>query len=96
MGRTIRISKQVAAAAKGAQKSSRKGALADITIGMAEAAAANGDKLPYGYETKLIHELKPSMNWITWSIINKAFLKHKDVNAKKQSETVPNSIITEG
>ena len=96
MGRTTKISKQVAAAARGAQKASRKGALADITIGMAEAAAANGDKLPYGYVTKLLHELKPSMNWITRSIINKAFLKHKDDNAKKQSETVPNSIITEG
>ena len=96
MGWTTKISKQVAAATKGAQKASRKGALADITIGMAEAAAENGDKLPYGYVTKLLHELKPSMNWITRSIINKAFLKHKDYNAKKQSKTVPNSIITEG
>ena len=60
-------------------KASRKGALDDICIKMHTAMCSNNNRLPYGYVTKLLDDLKdaPSFQWLTRNIINKAFLSFK-------------------
>ena len=44
---------------------------------MHEESTMNNNKLPYGYVSDLLAELRPRMRWVTKNIVNKAFLKYK-------------------
>ena len=60
---------------------------------MHEESTMNNNKLPYGYVSDLLVELRPRMRWVTKNIVNKAFLKYKkDV----KNGMIPNNIQLAG
>ena len=63
----------------------RKGAFDDICKKMQKAMLLNNHQLLYAYITKLLGDLESSLSfkWLTWNILNKAFIKFK---AKLESE----------
>ena len=89
MARTTNTSKRIASAAKKAVKAAKAASLTDICISMNEAAKNNKNRLPYGYVTKLLKELKSDLQWLTRNIINKAFLKYR---MDLKNGTLPSSV----
>ena len=91
MARTTKTSRKIASAARRILKSSRKSVLSDICVNMEAAAKNNNNKVPYGYVTKLLKELshQNEMQWLTKSVINKAFMKYR---ADVKKGLVPNTI----
>lgn len=93
MGRTTRNSQKLSKASRSVVRASRKGALDNICMKMYKEMTKNNNRLPYGYMTKLLGELgsTSNFNWLTPSIINKAFLKYKkskiEEEKKKQEHT---------
>ena len=50
----------------------------------------NNNCLPYAYTSKLLVDLKksPSFDWLTWNIVNKAFLKFKSEMIEREKKNV--------
>lgn len=77
MARKSKTSKRAEDYALRAIRSSRKALLNTIVEDMYKEYLKNGNRLPYGHVTNLLDELKQREDWVTRSIINKAFIKYK-------------------
>ena len=75
--RKTKTSKQAESYANRAIKTSRAALLDDVCEGMYKEYINNNKRLPYDHVTNLLNELKPTEEWLTWNIINKAFMKYK-------------------
>ena len=67
---------------------------------MYEAYIHNGKRLPYGFVTKLLKEVKPKEEWLSRNILNKVFMKSrcekKKFEDKRDVKPVPDSISAVG
>ena len=75
--RKTQTSKRVEVYVNQANKASRNALLADVCEGIYKEFLRNNHRLPYGYVTKLLHDLKPKESWITKNMINKAFMNYQ-------------------
>ena len=94
MARKSKTSKRAEDYTPRAIKSSRKALLNTIVEDMYQEYLENDNQLPYGHVTNLLDELKPREDWVTRSIINKAFIKYKaEMKKRLEGKTQQLSIL---
>ena len=94
MARKSKTSKQAEDYTLRAIKSSRKALLNTIVEDMYQGYLKNDNRLSYGHIINLLDELKPREDWVTRSIINKAFIKYKaEMKKRLEGKTQQLSIL---